>query len=245
MNTSSILAACVLAFGGLTATLAQAQDFPTMPVRILTPFPAGAGPEAVVRVLAEKLQKKWGKPVIVENKPGANGFLAIDAFRRGATDGHDLIQLDLRELVSEPLLAVAARHVRLAPDCRDLAPCTRDGMAEVLPVDEIPNDTLARDLFCRALILAQGFAALIKRVALSILKRLCIGLIAHPCRATRRNQEIVPDRAHHGVEVGFVGKRDKATLADFRDGARYRVFVLEATRDVRVRHLRIDRRLKR
>lgn len=104
MNTSSILAACVLAFGGLTATLAQAQDFPTMPVRILTPFPAGAGPEAVVRVLAEKLQKKWGKPVIVENKPGANGFLAIDAFRRGATDGHDLIQLDNVHLVAYPHL---------------------------------------------------------------------------------------------------------------------------------------------
>ena len=104
MNTSSILAACVLAFGGLTATLAQAQDFPTGPVRILTPFPAGAGPEAVVRVLAEKLQKKWGKPVIVENKPGANGFLAIDAFRRGATDGHDLIQLDNVHLVAYPHL---------------------------------------------------------------------------------------------------------------------------------------------
>ncbi|NYG34829.1 tripartite tricarboxylate transporter substrate binding protein [Sphaerotilus montanus] len=104
MNTSSILAACVLAFGGLTATLAQAQDFPTRPVRILTPFPAGAGPEAVVRVLAEKLQKKWGKPVIVENKPGANGFLAIDAFRRGATDGHDLIQLDNVHLVAYPHL---------------------------------------------------------------------------------------------------------------------------------------------
>lgn len=104
MNTSSILAACVLAFGGLTATLAQAQDFPTRPVRILMPFPAGAGPEAVVRVLAEKLQKKWGKPVIVENKPGANGFLAIDAFRRGATDGHDLIQLDNVHLVAYPHL---------------------------------------------------------------------------------------------------------------------------------------------
>ena len=104
MNTSSILAACVLAFGGLTATLAQAQDFPTRPVRILTPFPAGAGPEAVVRVLAEKLQKKWGKPVVVENKPGANGFLAIDAFRRGATDGHDLIQLDNVHLVAYPHL---------------------------------------------------------------------------------------------------------------------------------------------
>jgi tripartite-type tricarboxylate transporter receptor subunit TctC len=89
----------------LLATLsANAQEWPTKPVRILTPFPAGAGPEGVVRVLAEKLQKKWGKPVIVENKPGANGFLAIDAFKRGATDGHDLIQLDNVHLAAYPHL---------------------------------------------------------------------------------------------------------------------------------------------
>ncbi len=83
---------------------AHAQEFPTKPVRIITPFPAGAGPEAVVRVLAEKLQKKWGQPVIVENKPGANGFIAIDAFKRGDKDGYDLIQLDNVHLVAYPYL---------------------------------------------------------------------------------------------------------------------------------------------
>ena len=88
----------------LAAGSAQAQDFPTKPVRIVTPFPAGAGPEAMLRVLAEKLQKKWGQPVIVENKPGGNGFIAIDAFKRGATDGHDLIQLDNVHLVAYPHL---------------------------------------------------------------------------------------------------------------------------------------------
>ncbi|HEX5685673.1 MAG TPA: tripartite tricarboxylate transporter substrate binding protein [Ideonella sp.] len=88
----------------IAAVPAQAEDWPAKPVRIITPFPAGAGPEAVVRVLAEKLQKKWGKPVIVENKPGANGFLAIDAFKRGATDGTDLLQLDNVHLVAYPSL---------------------------------------------------------------------------------------------------------------------------------------------
>jgi tripartite-type tricarboxylate transporter receptor subunit TctC len=89
----------------LLATLpAVAQEWPTRQVRIITPFPAGAGPEAVVRVLAEKLQKKWGQTVIVENKPGANGFIAIDAWKRGATDGYDLIQLDNVHLVAYPHL---------------------------------------------------------------------------------------------------------------------------------------------
>lgn len=95
-----------LALGLITsfASLAQAQEWPTKAVRILTPFPAGAGPEGVLRVLAEKLQKKWGKPVIIENKPGANGFLAIDAFKRGNTEGYDLIQLDNVHLAAYPTL---------------------------------------------------------------------------------------------------------------------------------------------
>lgn len=99
-----LLAAATFALGLLAGTAALAQDFPTKAVRIVTPFPAGAGPEAVLRVLAEKLQKKWGHPVIVENKPGGNGFIAIDAFKRGATDGHDLIQLDNVHLVAYPHL---------------------------------------------------------------------------------------------------------------------------------------------
>lgn len=102
--------AAVALFAAALPRLAAAQastpatDWPTRPVRILTPFPAGAGPETVARVVAEKLSKKWGKPVIVENKPGANGFIAIDTFKRGATDGHDLIQLDNAHLVIYPHL---------------------------------------------------------------------------------------------------------------------------------------------
>lgn len=88
---------------GLAAT-SFAQEFPTKPVRIITPFPVGSGPEGVVRLLADKLSRAWGKPVIVENRPGGNGFIAIDAFKRGATDGHDLIQLDNVHLSAYPHL---------------------------------------------------------------------------------------------------------------------------------------------
>jgi len=104
MKSLSRRAALVAAATLFACLSAQAQDWPTKPVRIVTPFPAGAGPEAVLRILAEKLQKRWGKPVIVENKPGANGFIAIDSFKRGATDGHDLIQLDNVHLVAYPHL---------------------------------------------------------------------------------------------------------------------------------------------
>jgi tripartite-type tricarboxylate transporter receptor subunit TctC len=100
----TLVAAAAFAASSLASTGAAAQDFPTKPVRIITPFPAGAGPEAVLRLLAEKLQKAWGKPVMVENRPGGNGFIAIDAWKRGATDGHDLIQLDNVHLSAYPHL---------------------------------------------------------------------------------------------------------------------------------------------
>ena len=122
MKTLTMLLAA-LATAGLTAT-AHAQEFPTKTVRIVTPFPAGAGPEAVLRILAEKLQKKWGKPVVVENKPGANGFIAIDSFKRGATDGHDLIQLDNVHLVAYPHLFKKLPYDP-AKDFEQLAPLFR------------------------------------------------------------------------------------------------------------------------
>lgn len=88
---------------GLALT-AGAQTFPTKPVRIITPFPVGSGPEGVARLIADKLSKSWGQPVTVENRPGGNGFIAIDAFKRGATDGHELLQLDNVHLTAYPHL---------------------------------------------------------------------------------------------------------------------------------------------
>ena len=79
-------------------------EWPAKPVRIITPFPASAGPEVVARVLAEKLTKSWGTQVIVENRPGGNGFIAITAFKQGDKNGYDLIQLDNVHLTAYPHL---------------------------------------------------------------------------------------------------------------------------------------------
>lgn len=95
------LAAALLA--ALTA-IAHAQDFPSKPVRVVTPFPAGSGPEVALRLVADKLSKIWGKPVIVDNRPGASGFIAIEAIKRAAPDGHELLQMDNAQMAAQPFL---------------------------------------------------------------------------------------------------------------------------------------------
>jgi tripartite-type tricarboxylate transporter receptor subunit TctC len=83
---------------------ASAQSYPTKPVRIVTPFPPGSGPDAVLRILSEKLQKTWGQSVIVDNRPGANGFIAIDAAKKSPPDGYTLVQMDDAHMSLQPHL---------------------------------------------------------------------------------------------------------------------------------------------
>ncbi|MGJ7496293.1 Bug family tripartite tricarboxylate transporter substrate binding protein [Variovorax sp. RT4R15] len=98
------LSALTLAVYGPAAQAQDAAKWPTRTVRLITPYPTGGAPDTIARVLAEKLSRKWGQSVIVENKPGGNGFIAIDAFKRGAKDGHDLIQLDSVHIAAYPYL---------------------------------------------------------------------------------------------------------------------------------------------
>lgn len=104
INFKRLTATALIAALSTLSMLSHAQEWPTKSVRIITPFPVGSGPEGVLRLVADKLSRTWGKPVIVENKPGGNGFIAIDAFKRGATDGSDLIQLDNVHLSAYPHL---------------------------------------------------------------------------------------------------------------------------------------------
>lgn len=107
---SALVGGLALAAALACATTAHAQGaaadaaWPTKPVRLISPYPVGGGPDGVARLLADKLSRKWGKPVVVENRPGGNGFIAIDAFKPGAKDGHDLIQLDSVHLAAYPYM---------------------------------------------------------------------------------------------------------------------------------------------
>ena len=95
-HLTGLLASMALVFVGH----AQAQSWPSKPVRIITAASAGSGPDVSLRMIAEQLSKKWGQSVVVDNRPGGNGVVAINAFRGTAADGHDLVHLDSSMLTS-------------------------------------------------------------------------------------------------------------------------------------------------
>jgi len=113
----SVLLICA-AFSALAANAAE--TYPSRPVKIITPFPAGSGPDAVVRMVAEKLNRAWGKPVIVDNRPGGNGFIALTAAKNSPHDGYTLAQASNSQLTTHTLIY---RHLPYDP-VKDFAPIT-------------------------------------------------------------------------------------------------------------------------
>ncbi|NYT62881.1 tripartite tricarboxylate transporter substrate binding protein [Alcaligenaceae bacterium] len=113
---------CMLATG-----TAFAQDFPSKAVTIIVPYQAGGGTDAIARPLASKLSKKWGQPVVVENRPGANGMIATQTAIRSEPDGHTILY-HLTGIIQNPLLLKNVAY---------------DPMKDVIPVFQIGGQALA------------------------------------------------------------------------------------------------------
>jgi tripartite-type tricarboxylate transporter receptor subunit TctC len=110
----------VLVAGALIAAphASDAQDFPNRPVRIIVPYSVGFGPDIVARTVAQRLSQVWNQAVIVENRPGASGIVALAEVKRTAADGHTLFVADAGSMAANPLL-----HANLPYDPhRDFAP---------------------------------------------------------------------------------------------------------------------------
>ncbi|MGN5478529.1 Bug family tripartite tricarboxylate transporter substrate binding protein [Cupriavidus basilensis] len=84
--------------------IGQAQTFPSKPVRLVVPQAGGTGNDVLARALAEKLALAWKQPVVVENKPGANGTLAIGYVLGQPADGHTLFFAGVSNLAFNPFL---------------------------------------------------------------------------------------------------------------------------------------------
>src|SRR5262245_33868277 len=70
---------------------ARAQNYPDRPVKVIVPFPAGGTADAVPRLLADWLSRKWGQPVIIENRTGAAGNIGAELAYHAAPDGYTLL----------------------------------------------------------------------------------------------------------------------------------------------------------
>lgn len=118
---------------------ASAEEWPQRVVRFILPFGPGSAADTAARVLSEDLQVRWGKPVIVENRPGADGLIAINGFTT-AKDDHVLLLTSTGTFLAHPYV-----HKKLDYDLdRDLAPIGR--IADTLLVVGVPEALKAGNL---------------------------------------------------------------------------------------------------
>src|SRR5436189_6217936 len=114
----------ILAIALLGAGAAAAQ-YPSKPIRVLVPFGAGSSTDIVMRILAQPLSQSLGQPVVVENKPGADGAIAAAEAAKAAADGHTLLLA-----TNSPMSA--APHLRKLP---------YDALADFTPISLVGNYT--------------------------------------------------------------------------------------------------------
>src|SRR5262245_61311415 len=79
--------------------LACAQDYPNRPVKIVVPFPAGGTADAMPRLFTDWLSRKWGHPVVIENRSGAGGNIGAEMVAKADPDGYTLLAAPAPPLV--------------------------------------------------------------------------------------------------------------------------------------------------
>jgi tripartite-type tricarboxylate transporter receptor subunit TctC len=128
---------CLVALGAGAATLAQAQTYPSKPIRMLVGFPAGGPSDVPARIIGAQLQTALGQPVVVENKTGAAGMIALNEMLAQPRDGHTLLLCSYIDPTNVHLYKKAAYKVD------DLAPVsmiTKAYYAIVVPPGSPVND---------------------------------------------------------------------------------------------------------
>ncbi len=101
MKTLVVASALAAAFCVNSTVAAQ---YPAKPIRIIMPFPAGATADTVTRIVAQPLSQVLGQPVLVDNKPGADGAIAAEMAAKSAPDGHTLLSAGNTPMLGVPIL---------------------------------------------------------------------------------------------------------------------------------------------
>jgi tripartite-type tricarboxylate transporter receptor subunit TctC len=96
--------ASVIALVVFCAAPAQAQNYPAKPIHILVPYAPGGITDIASRIVGAKLTEAWGQQVVVENKPGGNGFIAMTAGAKAAPDGYTLVMVTVGDVAINPAM---------------------------------------------------------------------------------------------------------------------------------------------
>jgi tripartite-type tricarboxylate transporter receptor subunit TctC len=141
-RTRSVVAVFLLmALGALGADSARANAYPNRPVRLIVPFAAGGLNDVVARLIGPYLERSFGQPFIVENRPAASGIVGTDATAKATPDGHTLL------MVASSFTVVPATHSKLPYDPeRDLAPIAMVAKNSLLFLvnPKVPANSLAQ-----------------------------------------------------------------------------------------------------
>jgi tripartite-type tricarboxylate transporter receptor subunit TctC len=120
----------MLALAMLVAASAVAQNFPTRPMRMIVPFPAGGGSDAVGRIIGQKLSERLGQQIVVDNRAGAGGSIGTEAAVRATPDGYTMVLASTSEIAINPAL-----YTRLTYDTlKDLTPVSMVASAAMVVV---------------------------------------------------------------------------------------------------------------
>jgi tripartite-type tricarboxylate transporter receptor subunit TctC len=87
----------------VVSRIARAQAYPTRPVRIIVPFPAGQATDTIARLMGQSLSERLGQQFVVDNRPGAGGNIGTESVVRGAPDGHTLLLVGLSNAINATL----------------------------------------------------------------------------------------------------------------------------------------------
>ncbi|WP_287964312.1 tripartite tricarboxylate transporter substrate binding protein [Diaphorobacter sp.] len=98
---------------------AQADNWPAKPIRIVVGFPAGSFTDTIARAVSDQLSKQLGQPVIVDNKPGANGAIGVGEVARSAPDGYTLLVTNSSSITINPQI-----YKKITYQPKDFAPVT-------------------------------------------------------------------------------------------------------------------------
>src|SRR5262245_40558883 len=123
----------------MPAAVRAADPFPSRPIRLIVPYPAGGGTDIVARVLGQKLHESLGQPVVIDNRGGAGGTLGTAIAAKAAPDGYTLVLVPTSHVINPSIYAKLPYDTE-----KDFAPITMVASAAILMAVHpgVPADTM-------------------------------------------------------------------------------------------------------